>query len=141
MTQNEAYSTSRFYVMIDNMAQALFTEVSGLQVETEVMEYAEGGNNGFIHRLPGRTKVSNLTLKSGMTSSNELFKWYMKIARGIIDRRNISLVMYDTQSKEVTRWNFIKAYPVKWVGPSFAVEGERNAVETLELAHGGMQLG
>lgn len=141
MTQSEAYTTSRFYVMIDNVAQAIFTEVSGLQVETEVMDYAEGGNNSFIHRLPGRTKVSNLTLKRGMTSSNELFKWYMKIARGTIDRRNLSVVMYDSQHKEVMRWNFIKAYPIKWVGPAFAAEGERNAVETLELAHDGMQLG
>lgn len=141
MTQAEAYVSSRFYVMIDGVAQAIFTEVSGLQVETEVMEYAEGGNNGFIHRLPGRTKVSNLTLKRGIVSSNDLFKWYMKIARGKIDRRNLSVVMYDIAAKEVMRWNFIKAYPIKWVGPSFAADTERNAVETLELAHDGMQLG
>ena len=71
----DIYSSSRFYVMIDSMAQAVFTELSGLQVETEVMEYAEGGNNDFVHRLPGRTRVGNITLKRGITSSNDLFKW------------------------------------------------------------------
>jgi phage tail-like protein len=141
MTQHETFTVSRFYVLIDNVAQALFTEVSGLQVETEVKEYAEGGNNEFVHRLPGRTKVSNVTLKRGITRSNELFKWYMKIARGTIDRRNVSVVMYGVDGSEVLRWNFLSAYPVRWIGPSFAASQERNAVETLELAHAGMQLG
>jgi phage tail-like protein len=141
MSQADAYSTNRFYVMIDKVAHAVFTEVSGLQVETEVMEYPEGGNNGFVHRLPGRTKVSNLTLKRGMTSTNDLFKWYMEIARGKISRRNLSVVMYDPAGVEVMRWNFINAYPVRWSGPAFMADPARSAVETLELAHDGMQLG
>src|SRR5215470_2047172 len=99
------------------MTQAVFSEVSGLQVETVVQDYEEGGNNGFVHRLPGRTKVGNLTLKRGITKSNEFFKWYTDIARGTITRRNISVIMYDTAGNELVRWNFIKAYPVKWVGP------------------------
>ncbi|MEP7188883.1 MAG: phage tail protein [Roseiflexaceae bacterium] len=138
----DIYSSSRFYVMIDSMAQAVFTELSGLQVETEVMEYAEGGNNDFVHRLPGRTRVGNITLKRGITSSNDLFKWYMAIASGRkIDRRNISLVMYDTAGVELMRWNFLSAYPVKWVGPQFDATGNVSAVETLELAHAGLQMG
>jgi len=138
----DIYSSSRFYVMIDSMAQAVFTELSGLQVETEVMEYAEGGNNDFVHRLPGRTRVGNITLKRGITSSNDLFKWYMSIASGRkIDRRNISLVMYDTAGMELMRWNFLSAYPVKWVGPQFDATGNVSAVETLELAHAGLQMG
>ena len=51
----EAYPSCRFYVMIDDKAQGVFTEVSGLQVEVDVMEYQEGGNNSFVHRLPGFT--------------------------------------------------------------------------------------
>ena len=138
----DSYPSSRFYVMIGGSAQAVFTEVSGLQVETEVLEYAEGGNNGFVHRLPGRTRVGNITLKRGITSSNELFKWYMAIASGQnIDRRNISLVMYDTAGAELMRWNFLSAYPVKWIGPQFDAVGNISAVETLELAHAGLQMG
>jgi phage tail-like protein len=128
--------------MIDGTAQAIFTEVSGLQIETEVQEYAEGGNNGFVHRLPGRTRVGNITLKRGITGSNELFKWYMQIASGQkIDRRNISLVMYDVAGVELLRWNFLMAYPVKWIGPQFEANGNAAAIETLELAHAGLQMG
>ena len=139
MTQ-DIYPTCRGDVMIDSLAQAVFTELSGLQIETEVLEYVEGGNNGFVHHLPGPTRVSNLTLKRGMTSSNELFKWYLDIARGKIDQRNLSVIMYDTAGTELTRWNFIKAYPVKWVGPQLMAGGNTAAVETLEFAHAGLQM-
>lgn len=142
MTQQlpDALPSYRFYVEIDAIPQAVFTEVNGLQVETEVMEYKEGGNNGFIHRLPGRTKVGNITLKRGMTRSNEFFSWYLGIAFGRkIIRRNLSIVMYDTVGKEVMRWDFINAYPVKWTGPQFNAGGSASAVETVELAHDGLK--
>ena len=85
----EAYPSYRFYVEIAGVPQAVFTEVSGLQIETEITEYEEGGNNDFVHRLPGRTKIGNITLKRGMTSSNELLQWFLKIARG--DRKSTRL--------------------------------------------------
>lgn len=137
----EAHPNCRFYVEINGIPKAVFTEVSGLQVETEVMEYAEGGNNGFVHRLPGRTKVGNVTLKRGMTASNDFLKWYLEIAHGRITRRNLSVVMYDVEGTELLRWNFVQAYPVKWQGPQFTAEGKAMAVETLELAHGGLEAG
>ena len=140
MTQ-EAHTNCRFYVKIDDMTQAIFSEVNGLQIETVVQDYEEGGNNGFVHRLPGRTKVGNLTLKRGITKSNEFFKWYTAIASGTITRRNISVIMYDAAGNELIRWNFIKAYPVKWAGPQFSADGKTMAIETLELAHDGLQLG
>ncbi|MBK9710615.1 MAG: phage tail protein [Kouleothrix sp.] len=131
----------RFYVEIDEKKQAVFTEVSGLQIETVVQEYEEGGNNGYVHRLPGRTKVSNLTLKRGITRSNEFFKWQAEIASGKITRRNISLVIYDVKGDVLIRWEFIKAYPVKWIGPQLSADGHAMAIETLELAHDGVKLG
>lgn len=137
----DPFPNCRFYVEVNNSKEAIFTEVSGLQVEMEVMEYEEGGQNDFVHRLPGRSKVSNITLKRGMIRSNDFFNWYMKIAQGTIERRNVSVVMYDVAGIEVARWNFINAYPVKWIGPQFVADGTAAAVETLELAHEGFKLG
>ena len=134
----EAYANCRFYVEISGIPQAVFTEVSGLQVETEFEEYREGGNNDFVHCLPGPTKVSRLTLKRGMTGSNDFFRWYLEILQGKMTSRNISVVMYDAQGKELIRWNFAKAYPVKWIGPQFTADGTVVAVETLEFAHEGL---
>lgn len=129
----------RFYVELDQQRVAVFTELSGLLVETEVMEYAEGGNNNFVHKLPGRTKVSNITLKRGMTESNEFYKWYLQCCMGKIQRRHLSVLMFDSTGIEIMRWNFTHAYPVKWVGPQFSSSGAMAAVETLELAHSGLQ--
>jgi phage tail-like protein len=117
----------------------VFTEVSGLQVEMQVTEYQEGGNNGFIHRLPGPVKVSNITLKRGLTTSNDFFKWCMEVATNKVRRRHLSVLMYDTKGTEVVRWNFHNAYPVKWVGPSFTSTSTATAIETLELAHEGLE--
>ena len=137
----EAYPGCRFYVMIDGQPQGVFTEVGGLQVEMDVMDYREGGNNGFVHRLPGVTKVNNLTLKRGMTTSNEFFKWSAEIAGGKFTRRHVTVVMYDAMGTELMRWNFLNAYPVKWVGPQLLAPDNAAAVETLELAHEGVSLG
>lgn len=137
----EAYPTCRFYVEIGGKTQAVFTEVSGLQLETEVMEYQEGGINDFTHRLPGRTKVGNVTLKRGMASSNDFFKWCAQIARGEIKRFNVTVVMYDVKGEELTRWSFLNAYPVKWIGPQLKSSEAATAIESLELAHDGLKLG
>lgn len=141
VTTSEAHGTCRFYVLIEGVAQAVFSELTGLQIETEITEYPEGGNNRFIHRVPGRTKISNLTLKRGMTRSNELFKWYIKTIQGQAHRRNLSVVMYDAAGQELLRWDFVRAYPIKWVGPQFSAASNTAAVETLELAHEGLTLG
>jgi phage tail-like protein len=135
---NESYPACRFYVELDGLTQAVFTEMSGLQVENEVMEYEEGGNNGFTHRLPGRTKVGTITLKRGMTSSGEFFAWCNDILQGKIKPRHMSVVMYDAAGSELTRWNFANAYPVKWSGPQFKASDRTAAVESLELAHDGL---
>jgi phage tail-like protein len=137
----DVHTARRFYVEIEGHPQAVFTEVGGLQVEMQVMEYQEGGNNGFIHRLPGPTKIGNLVLKRGLTTSNEFFKWCMEVITRNVSRRHVSVLLYDTQGQEVVRWNFHNAYPVKWVGPQFTATSQATAIETLELAHDGLELG
>jgi len=132
-----AHAACRFYVEIGKggakQVQAVFTEVSGLQVEMQTMDFEEGGANTYVHRLPGRLKVGNVILKHGMTRSNEFLQWCMKL-----ERRNVTVVMYDTYGKAVVRWNFNKAYPVKWVGPQFTADSTATAMESIELAHEGL---
>lgn len=135
----DAYASSRFYVEIDGKKEAVFTEVSGVQVEMETMDYQEGGNNAFIHRLPGRVKSGNITLKRGVVRSNEFFLWFAQVAQGQMQRKNVSVVLYDTEGKQLDRWEFVDAYPVKWVAPSLTATSSTMAIETLELAHRGLQ--
>ena len=134
----DGVANCRFYVKIDGMTSAVFTEMSGLQVETVVTEYEEGGNNGFVHRLPGRTKVGNLTLKRGVVATNEFFNWYSEILQGKLKYRHVDVLVFDSEGHELAKWSFANAYPVKWTGPQLAADGKNAAIETLELAHEGL---
>lgn len=133
--QTENLATCRFYVEIGGIAQAVFTEVSGLQLEVETFDFQEGGQNFMVHRLPGRTKASNITLRRGWTGSDDFYYWLLQIASGKIQEKNLSVVMYNAAGKEMTRWDIIGAYPVKWVAPALKANEASAAVESLELAY------
>lgn len=136
-----ANPVSRYHVRISGIENAVFSEVSGLQLETELFEYQEGGNNGFVYKLPTITKAGNITLKRGVAVDNELLKWYMKVASGIMDLREVSISMYSTKSlkeqKPIITWTFSDAFPCKWVGPQLAAGTDTVAIETVEIAHMG----
>ncbi|HWQ14143.1 MAG TPA: phage tail protein [Roseiflexaceae bacterium] len=137
MATRSVYSTYRFWVEIEGINEAAFSECSGLQVETEVFEWEEGGLNTYKHRLPVRTRFSNLTLKRGIASA-ELWKWYDGVIQGArIQRRNLSVVLYGYDGMPQVRWDVVQAFPVKWVGPTLKTGAGEAAVETLELAHHG----
>lgn len=136
----DPYITSLFHVEIEGIDEAFFRECQGLEAETEVLSYEEGGVNDHPHKLPGRTKFPNVSLKRGVTDSSALWKWYSDVVQGKIERKNVSIVLYDTEASEVKRWSFDRAYPVKWVGPGLKAEENAVAVETLELVHEGMKL-
>jgi phage tail-like protein len=130
------HAACRFYVEIGGggkQIQAVFTELSGLQVEMQTMDYEEGGTNNFVHKLPGRLKVGNITLKHGLTKSNDFLKWCMNI-----ERKNVTVVMYDVAGKPVVRWHFNKAYAVKWTGPNFTADSTAMAIESVEITHQGL---
>ena len=65
-----------FVVRIPGIEIGYFHECSGLSIEVEVYEYAEGGNNEFVHQLPGRLHYPKLTLKRGLTTEDNLLKWF-----------------------------------------------------------------
>ncbi len=140
----DRHAANRFYVEVGKTKgtsdfQAVFSEVSGLQVEMQVTDYEEGGENNFVHRLPGRLKVSNVTLKRGLVKSNEFLLWCMRAAlEKPMDRRNVSVVLFDQSAKMVIRWNFLNEFPVKWVGPQFPADSTTMAIESIELAHEGL---
>ncbi len=140
----DRHAANRFYVEVGATKgtsdfQAVFTEVSGLQVEMQVTDFEEGGENNFVHKLPGRLKVGNVTLKRGLVRSNDFLMWCMHAALvKPMDRRNVSIVLFDQEGKTVVRWNFLKAFPVKWVGPQFTADSTTVAIESVELAHEGL---
>ena len=138
--RTDPYVGSHFFIEVEGIDHGGFSECTGLDVQTEVLEYAEGGNNGFVHKLPGRTKFANIVLKHGVTDSTALWEWYQNVLRGKIERKDVSVVLYSNSQEEARRWNVREAFPVKWTGPAFNAGSAQAAIETLELAHHGFEV-
>ncbi len=139
--RTDPYLAFRFRVEINSVIEASFSECSGLQVETEIEEYREGGVNDFVHKFPKRTKYQTITLKRGLTDSEELWDWHQDVVDGFFTRHDGSILLLDHEGQEQWRWNFIEAYPIKWVGPALRADQGAVAIETLELIHHGLYKG
>ena len=135
----DPYRSFNFLVELDGIAQASFTECSGLGSTTEVIENREGGDNVTVRKLPGKTSYSDISLKWGSTASIELWEWRLQIVQGNVLRKNGSIVAFDlANSTEVARWNFDRAWPTKWEASAFTAKGSEILIETLVLAHEGL---
>lgn len=132
--------SAHFYIMDAAKPAAVFTELSGLEVEIEVQNWEEGGTNDHVHRLPGRAKVSDITLRNGVTTSNDLWRWMSEVLQGTFNRKNITIALVDNKGKTIQKWEFVKAIPVKWTGPQLKSDQSAIAIQSLVLAHQGLNL-
>jgi phage tail-like protein len=136
--RSDPFTGFSFELQMEGLVVGGFSEVSGLAAEIDIEEYREGGSNDFVHRLPKVTKYGNLVLKRGMTISNELYSWYKDVVRGIIQRRNVTVNLLDTQKRVLKVWNFKNAFPVKWNASDLKSDGSTILVESVELVHQGL---
>jgi phage tail-like protein len=129
-----------FKLLINNVTEGHFTSVAGLGVQVERIAYREGGNNSVVRAIPGRVTYAAVTLRYGLTASQELWNWLMTAVEGRVSRRNVSIVMLDASgSTEVLRWNLINAWPQEWFGAPLDAMSQELAIESLVLAHEGLQ--
>ncbi|MCH1434217.1 MAG: phage tail protein [Acidimicrobiales bacterium] len=140
-------STSAWFVFaVDGEEIGSFTEVSGLELNVATEDVEEGGVNGYVHKMPGRMSWPNLTLKRGLTKSDNLLAWIESVSgdglgreRNKISRRTASITLLTDDGRPLRRWDFIGVVPVRWSGPSFAASGPEALVEELEMAHHGFK--
>ncbi|HEX8070853.1 MAG TPA: phage tail protein [Pyrinomonadaceae bacterium] len=134
----DPFQTFNFLVEIEGLVAGGFSECMGLQVETEVLDYREGGQNDYVHRFAGPTKYPPLVLKRGLGSADGLWQWHQEVVRGLIRRRNGTIHLLDARRETVLRWHFKQAYPYKWTGPELRADSAQVAFETVEFAHKGL---
>jgi phage tail-like protein len=134
----DPYFAFNFVIEVQGLVVGGFREVRGLESSVEVREYAEGGLNGYLHKIPGETRYPNLVLSRGLTDIDSLWSWYDDVSHGAIVRRNLTIMLLCGQRLPVMWWDILSALPVKWTGPTF--DGSRSdvAVETVELVHQGI---
>jgi phage tail-like protein len=131
--------TFRFEIKLDDLAVGGFSDCAGLQLETEVQDYAEGGLNSHLLKFPSRSKQSNLILKRGVVDRH-LWDWYYGLTQGEIRLRSGSILVRDAAGEQILmEWQFRRAFPCKWVGPELNAAQSNVAVETFELCHQGLE--
>ena len=134
----DPYQGFNFLVEIEGILAGGFSECSGLQVETEFLDYREGGLNEYVHRFAGPTKYPPLVLKHGLTQIDGLWGWHQDVVQGKIERKNGTIYLLDKQRLPVMWWDFKEAFPVKWTGPELRADSGSVATESIELTHRGL---
>ena len=130
--------TLRFRVKIDGDGDlGNWSKCDGLSVEYEVFEYKEGGENAFIHRIPGRAKYQNIKLTRPINKDSKKVSDWMAKLKIEVRRQTAEITALDSEGNPIASWNLEGVYPVRWNGPSLDISNNQVATETLELAHNG----
>jgi phage tail-like protein len=135
----DPYLGVNFLVEIEGLIVGGFSKVEGLESTIDTQDYIEGGRNDYVHKLLKGTSYTPLVLSHGLTDIDSLWTWHERTRRGVINRKNGTLMLLDAERLPVTWWNFAAAIPVKWVGPAFDASADSQvAIERVELVHRGI---
>jgi phage tail-like protein len=139
--RNDPYGQFNFLVELEGVVAGGFSEVSGLTTDTNIIEYREGNESvGTVRKLPGLMKYNNIVLKRGWTANTKLWEWRKKVIDGKTQRTHGAIILLDESRAEALRWNFTQGWPSKWEGPALNAKTSEVAIETLEIAHEGLEL-
>jgi phage tail-like protein len=128
-----------FSLDLQGVVTGYFTEVSGIGSESEIAESKVVSEKGtqVVLKVPGRLKWGDITLKRGLTSSMDLWKWRKMIEDGDVKgaRKNGSIMMFDQSLKAVAQWDFKNAWPSKITGPAPKSDSNELVVEEITIVH------
>jgi phage tail-like protein len=135
------YPLSKFHFQVEWGGTKIgFTEVSGLDAETEVIEYRQGASPEYSKiKMPGMQKYSNITLKRGtFASDNEYFEWWNSVQLNTIERRDITISLLNESHEPVVVWKVRNAWPTKVQSTDLKADGNEVAIESMEIVHEGL---
>lgn len=142
--KGEFPSSNGFIFEIDGVQIGMFSQVSGLELRVEVATYQEGGENGYVHQLPGHITWPNVVLRRGVTDSDALFAWVNKTAGSgfaangnKVTRNTGAITAIGSDGSRLRSWELQEVIAVRWTGPNFDINNDGTLDEELELAHHG----
>ena len=134
------YPLPKFHFLVEWGGTRLgFTEVTGLDTQTDVIEYREGSSPEYSKiKMPGLKKFSNIVLKRGTVKADgDFYTWIDSTVMNTVDRRDITVKLLDETGAPLFTWKIQQAWPVKYQFSDLKSDGNEVAIETLELAHEG----
>lgn len=135
------YPLPKFHFQVEwGGSKINFTEISGLDVEIEPIEYRDGASPEYHKiKMPGMQKFSNITLKRGtFRGDNEFREWFNTVALNTIERRDITISLLNEEHAPVVVWKVKSAWPIKVQSTDLKADGNEVAIESMELAHEGL---
>jgi phage tail-like protein len=144
--RDDPYGGYNFEVIVTGVSddggavKGSFAEASGLEVEVPPIEYRNGSEDITVRKIPGLKKFTNITLKRGLIGDLGFWNWVVEAMNGQVRRTEGSIVLLDETKTEVMRWNFKRGWPCKWTGPGLNAKNNEIAMETLEIAHEGLDI-
>lgn len=138
-TERYPYPAYNFKVSVTNVdtgntVSGSFSEASGLTVDVQPIEYRDGTDDTTVRKVRGLRKISNITLKRGISGHVGFWNWVLAGISGDVQRQQGYIALLNEDRAEVMRWNFNQAWPTKYTGPSLNAKNNEIAMETLELA-------
>lgn len=144
------YPLPKFHFQVEwGGAKIGFTEISGLDVETEVIEYRHGASAEYFKtKQPGMQKFSNITMKRGtFQSDNEYYDWWKQTyffqegnSTGSKFRRDITISLLNESHEPIVVWKVKNAWPIKIQSTDLKADGNEIAIESMELVHEGLSI-
>ena len=135
------YPLPKFHFLVEwGGARIGFTEITGMTLETEVIEYREGNSPEYNKvKMPGLRKFGNITMKRGtFAGDNDYFKWFNTVKLNTIERRDITISLLNKNHEPVVVWIVKSAWPVKIQSPDLKSDANESAIESIEVAHEGL---
>ena len=126
-----------FGLELNGAITGYFTECSGLGSENEITEHLVVDESGreIVRKIPGRLRWADITCRRGITSDLNLWDWREQVATGDVQgaRKNGSIVMFDQELREVSRWDFVNGWPSRITAGS-----GNGATEEVTIVHEGL---
>jgi phage tail-like protein len=143
MADSTIYPLPKFHFIVEwGGTRVGFTEVTGLDMQVEAIEYREGNSKEYSKiKMPGLHKFSNITLKRGsVTGDKEFYLWINTVSLNQVERRDLSISLLNENHEPVFTWKVKQAFPVKVQASDLKSDGNEVAIESIELAHEGLNI-
>lgn len=144
----------RYHVEIQQFARFGFSQVTGLNSQTDVTEYREGGQNSTAQKSPGQTKFPDVVLQRGQIfaagfGDKDMLSWALQVFNVSTKlastpkafRRTIDIVQFDKEAVERYRWRLVQAWPSQFkpMGDLDAL-ASGSSLESMTIVHEGFRL-
>ena len=128
----------QFRLEVEGMAPILFTRCSGIGSASEVLEFKDG-NSGEVIKVPGRTTFMNVVCSRPLSADNTLIEWRRSVEKAQFAKKTFKLFLLDKHGKTVRGWTFQRGWPAKWELSELDATKSEVSIETIEIAHEGLE--